>query len=141
MAQATLNKNQLATKADDMAVYNYDGTTREYLSESVAYLTVGMGFLSIYTPENSKENYAICRTAVFRCGNTLPIIEVKRCTTLKPGKRLAYPCRVIIRKVLPSWHQPRHRLVPVVSINASLEYLKRNVQYSGRIPEFYAMIA
>lgn len=65
MAKATLNRNGIATKAGEMAVYNYDGETREYLSTSVEYLAVGVGI-----PANSctdepvveKAGFAVCRT-------------------------------------------------------------------------------
>ncbi|EFO0123411.1 tail fiber assembly protein [Escherichia coli] len=66
MAKATLNRNGIATKAGEMAVYNYDGETREYLSTSVEYLAVGVGI-----PANSctdepvveKAGFAVCHKA------------------------------------------------------------------------------
>ncbi|MFB9085835.1 tail fiber assembly protein [Erwinia tracheiphila] len=66
MAKATLNKSGIATKAGDMAVYNYDGETREYLAESVEFLAVGVGIPAnscTDAPVDAKEGFAVCRTA------------------------------------------------------------------------------
>ncbi|HIF6257279.1 TPA: tail fiber assembly protein [Enterobacter ludwigii] len=68
MAKAKLNSERIATVAGDITVFNYDGETREYLSTSVEYLAVGVGLPAnscTDEPGESKENFAICRTADF----------------------------------------------------------------------------
>lgn len=68
MAQAKLNNELIATEAGDITVFNYDGETREYLSSSVEYLAVGVGIPASSctdAPGESKEGFAICRTADF----------------------------------------------------------------------------
>ena len=68
MAKAKLNSERIATVAGDITVFNYDGETREYLSTSVEYLAVGVGMPAnscTDEPGESKEDFAICRTADF----------------------------------------------------------------------------
>ncbi|HCP9909500.1 TPA: tail fiber assembly protein [Escherichia coli] len=68
MTHAELNKDQIATVAGNVTVFNYDGETREYLSSSVEYLAVGVGIPAnscIDAPGEKKEGFAICRTADF----------------------------------------------------------------------------
>lgn len=68
MTQAKLNSEFVATVAGEITVYNYDGETREYLSSSVEYLAVGVGLPAnscTDEPGESKEGFAICRTADF----------------------------------------------------------------------------
>nr|MWR70674.1 tail fiber assembly protein [Escherichia coli] len=43
MDNAVLNSELIATKAENITVYNYDGETREYISASTEYLAVGVG--------------------------------------------------------------------------------------------------
>lgn len=43
MDNAVLNSELIATKAGNIPVYNYDGETREYISTSNEYLSVGVG--------------------------------------------------------------------------------------------------
>lgn len=65
MAKATLNKNGIATKAGDITVYNYGGETREYLSATVEYLSVGVGIPASSctdVPVDEKDGFAVCRT-------------------------------------------------------------------------------
>ncbi|HEG1687070.1 TPA: tail fiber assembly protein [Enterobacter cloacae] len=68
MVKAKMNGEQIATAAGDVTVYNYDGETREYLSSSVEYLPEGVGIPAnscMDAPGESKEGFAICRTADF----------------------------------------------------------------------------
>lgn len=68
MTQAKLNNELIATEAGDITVFNYDDETREYLSSSVEYLAVGVGIPASSctdAPGESKEGFAICRTADF----------------------------------------------------------------------------
>lgn len=68
MVKAELNQDMIATVAGEITVYNFDGETREYLSSSVEYLTVGVGLPAnscTDAPGNSKTGFAICRTANF----------------------------------------------------------------------------
>lgn len=68
MTQAKLNSEFIATAPGDITVFNYDGETREYLSSSVEYLAVGVGLPAnscTDAPGESKDNFAICRTADF----------------------------------------------------------------------------
>lgn len=68
MAEAILDENMIATSAGDITVYNYDGDTREFLSSTVEYLAIGVGLPAnscIDAPGESKEGFAICRTADF----------------------------------------------------------------------------
>ncbi|HDS5356003.1 TPA: tail fiber assembly protein [Enterobacter kobei] len=68
MTQAKLNSEFIATVAGDITVFNYDGETGEYLSSSVEYLAVGVGIPAnscTDSPGESKEGFAICRTADF----------------------------------------------------------------------------
>lgn len=66
MARAKLNSELIATVAGDITVFNYDGTTREYVSSTVEYLAVGVGIPAsscIDAPEKEQDGLAICRTA------------------------------------------------------------------------------
>ncbi|WP_449553436.1 tail fiber assembly protein [Lelliottia amnigena] len=66
MTQAVLNKENIATTAGDITVFNYDSVTREYLFSTVEYLAVGVGIPAASctdAPGEEKESYAICRTA------------------------------------------------------------------------------
>lgn len=68
MVKAKMNDEQIATAAGDVTVFNYDGETREYLSSSVEYLPEGVGIPAnscMDAPGESKEGFAICRTADF----------------------------------------------------------------------------
>lgn len=65
MNNATLGKNNIATKAGKIIVYNYDETTREYIGYSTEYLPVGVGIPAnscTDAPEENKDGFAICRT-------------------------------------------------------------------------------
>lgn len=64
MTQAILNKQQIATVAGEFTVFNYDGTTGEYLSESSEYLAVGIGLPASScadAPPPAKKGFAVCR--------------------------------------------------------------------------------
>lgn len=66
MAKATLNKNGIASKAGDITIYNYNGMTREYLTSSVEFLSVGVGIPAnscTDAPVEAKDGFAVCRTA------------------------------------------------------------------------------
>lgn len=65
MNNAELNSELIATVEGNVTVYNYDGETREYLSASPEYLTVGVGIPAhscLDAPGSNKAGYAICRT-------------------------------------------------------------------------------
>ncbi|ELI6002502.1 TPA: tail fiber assembly protein [Escherichia coli] len=66
MAKAVLDKNNIATVAGDINVFNFDSCTREYLSSAVEHLAVGVG-LPAYSctdaPGNKKDGFAIRRNA------------------------------------------------------------------------------
>lgn len=62
---AILDKNNIATTAGDLTVYNYAADTREYLSSAVEYLAVGVGIpanSAIDKPPVKKKGKAVCRT-------------------------------------------------------------------------------
>ncbi|EMW2841528.1 TPA: tail fiber assembly protein [Yersinia enterocolitica] len=66
MAQAVLDKNNIAISAGDLSVYNYDEVTREYFASTVEYMAVGVGIPAnacIDAPPDSKSGFAVCRTA------------------------------------------------------------------------------
>ncbi|EJJ4035044.1 tail fiber assembly protein [Salmonella enterica] len=68
MSQAELNSELIAIASGEITVFNFDGETREYLSESVETLAVGVGIPAnscIDAPGNKKEGFVICRTANF----------------------------------------------------------------------------
>ncbi|MGG6004388.1 tail fiber assembly protein [Salmonella enterica] len=68
MVKAKLDSEFIAIEAGDITVFNYDEDMREYLSSSVEYLSVGVGIPAnscTDAPGESKEGYAICRTADF----------------------------------------------------------------------------
>lgn len=68
MGKAKLNSEFIATVAGDITVFNFNGETREYLSSSVEYLPVGVGIPAnscTDAPGESKEDFALCRTADF----------------------------------------------------------------------------
>ncbi len=63
---AILDKNNIATTAGDLTVYNYAADTREYLSSAVEYLAVGVGIpanSAVDEPPAKKKGKAICRNA------------------------------------------------------------------------------
>lgn len=65
MAKAQLNNELIAVVAGDITVFNYDGETREYLSSSVEFLSVGVGIPAnscIDAPGILKEGFTFCRT-------------------------------------------------------------------------------
>ncbi|MCB8812864.1 tail fiber assembly protein, partial [Escherichia coli] len=65
MRQAKLNSEFIATVAGDITVYNYDNTTREYISSSTEYLAVGVGipaYSCLDAPSTYKAGYTICRS-------------------------------------------------------------------------------
>ncbi|EJJ4035043.1 tail fiber assembly protein [Salmonella enterica] len=66
MSQAELNSELIATVAGDVTVFNFDGETREYLSSSVEYLSVGIGIPAnscVDAPGDIKDGFTVCRTA------------------------------------------------------------------------------
>ncbi|HDB9298202.1 tail fiber assembly protein [Escherichia coli] len=66
MGKAKLNSEFIATVAGDVTVFNYDGSTREYLFSTVEYLAEGVGLPAnscTDAPGASKEGFAICRDA------------------------------------------------------------------------------
>ncbi|MBS1206437.1 MAG: phage tail protein [Proteobacteria bacterium] len=66
MLTAVLDENRLATHAGEVTVYNYDATSREYLSTSVEYLAVGVGIpanAALDAPLSAKTGFAVCRNA------------------------------------------------------------------------------
>jgi len=68
MPKAELNSDLIAVVAGDITVFNYDGETREYLSSSVEYLTVGVGLPAnscTDAPGEAKSGSAICRAEDF----------------------------------------------------------------------------
>ncbi|QHM72992.1 tail fiber assembly protein [Mixta intestinalis] len=75
MAKAKLNSELVASVAGDITVFNFDSETREYLSASVEYLAVGVGIPAnscTDEPGESKEGFAICRTADFTAWEYVP---------------------------------------------------------------------
>ena len=75
MTQAKLNSEFIATVAGDITVYNYDNTTREYISSSTEYLAVGVGIPACSctdAPGAHKAGYAICRSADFNSWEYVP---------------------------------------------------------------------
>ncbi|SEK38454.1 virus tail fibre assembly protein, lambda gpK [Kosakonia sacchari] len=66
MLTAILDENRLATSAGEVTVYNYDATSREYLSTSVEYLAVGVGIpanAALDAPLSAKTGFAVFRNA------------------------------------------------------------------------------
>ncbi|HFD3209958.1 TPA: tail fiber assembly protein [Escherichia coli] len=73
--EITLDENRFATKAGYITVYNYDGSTREYIGSSVEYLTFGVGIPAhscVDAPVTHKAGYAICRSADFNSWEYVP---------------------------------------------------------------------
>ncbi|EMJ7031673.1 tail fiber assembly protein [Escherichia coli] len=65
MNNAILNNDLIAVQAGNVIVYNYDGETREYISESTEYLAVGVGIpvcSCLEAPGTHKDGYSICRS-------------------------------------------------------------------------------
>ncbi|MGY0154851.1 tail fiber assembly protein [Edwardsiella tarda] len=64
MVMAKLNDKQIAIVAGEIAVYNFDGDTREYLSPSNEYLPIGVGIpahSATDAPGVQRDGFAICR--------------------------------------------------------------------------------
>ncbi len=62
---AKLDKNNIATVAGNITVFNYHSETREYISSSVEFLPIGVGVPAhscIDAPDAPKQGYAICRS-------------------------------------------------------------------------------
>ncbi|WP_039057041.1 tail fiber assembly protein [Enterobacter sp. Bisph1] len=75
MSTATLNKNRLATETGEITVYNFNATTREYLSTSIEYLVVGVGIpanATLDAPLAAKEGYAVCRSTTNETWEYIP---------------------------------------------------------------------
>lgn len=65
MHAATL-ENGVAIVAGEVVVFNYDGRTREYISQSVEYLPVGVGIPAnacTDKPLVPKDDYVVCRNS------------------------------------------------------------------------------
>lgn len=65
MEQAILGKDGYALNDGEIIVHNYDGETREYISESTEYLAVGVGIPAhscLDAPGEYKDGYTICRS-------------------------------------------------------------------------------
>ncbi len=66
MTDAILDKNNIATQAGNITVYNFDGASREYISSSVEYLAVGIGIpanSAVDEPPMKNKGKAVCRKA------------------------------------------------------------------------------
>ncbi|WP_105266432.1 MULTISPECIES: tail fiber assembly protein [unclassified Escherichia] len=75
MDKAVLNSELIATKAGNITVYNYDGETREYISESTEYLAVGVGipaYSCLDAPGSYQSGYVSCRTLDLRSWEYVP---------------------------------------------------------------------
>lgn len=75
MDKAVLNSELIATKAGNITVYNYDGETREYISESTEYLAVGVGIPAhscLDAPGSYKSGYVSCRALDLRSWEYVP---------------------------------------------------------------------
>lgn len=62
--QTAVLENGFAVVAGEVVVFNYDGLTREYLSQSTEYLPVGVSIPTnacTDTPLAAKSGYAVCR--------------------------------------------------------------------------------
>ncbi|HCM9498378.1 TPA: tail fiber assembly protein [Enterobacter asburiae] len=65
MSKAELNSDHIAVVAGDITVFNYDDVTREYISESVEFLHVGVGipaYSCVDAPGKIKDGFTVCRT-------------------------------------------------------------------------------
>ena len=68
MTQAILDKDNIASTAGDITVFNYDGVTREYLFSTVEYLALCVGIPAASctdAPGIPQDGFAICRTEDF----------------------------------------------------------------------------
>lgn len=68
MENARLDKNFIALSAGHITVFNYDATTREYISSSDEYLAIGIGIPAnscVDAPGELRNGFAICRTEDF----------------------------------------------------------------------------
>jgi len=66
MTLAILNNKNIATSAGDVTIFNFNNSTREYLSTSVEYLVIGVGIPAsscVDIPLKNKDGYAVCRTS------------------------------------------------------------------------------
>jgi hypothetical protein len=82
MLTAILDENRLATRAGEVTVYNYDATSREYLSTAVEYLAVGVGIpanAALDAPLSAKARFAVCRNVT---GQTWEYIHDSRGETV-----------------------------------------------------------
>ncbi|EHR8019919.1 tail fiber assembly protein [Escherichia coli] len=75
MEQAILGKDGYALNAGEIIVHNYDGETREYISTSTEYLSVGVGIPAcscLDEPGAHKAGYAICRSVELNSWEYVP---------------------------------------------------------------------
>jgi len=66
MTHVILNNNGISISAGEITIYNFDGSTREFLSSSIIYLSVGVGIPAnscIDVPLLNKTGYAIFRSS------------------------------------------------------------------------------
>ncbi|NDK99369.1 tail fiber assembly protein [Photorhabdus bodei] len=66
MSKAILDKNNIAINSGNIIVFNYNASTREYLSSIDEYLSVGVGLPAnscIDAPPDTKEGYIACRSS------------------------------------------------------------------------------
>nr|DAZ68534.1 MAG TPA: tail fiber assembly protein [Caudoviricetes sp.] len=75
MEQAILGKDGYALNDGEIIVHNYDGETREYISTSTEYLSVGVGIPAcscLDAPGAHKAGYAICRSVELNSWEYVP---------------------------------------------------------------------
>ena len=66
MTTAIFNENQLASQAGTATVYNFDGTSREYIGSTVEYFAIGVGIpadSALDEPLAAKPGFAVRRNA------------------------------------------------------------------------------
>lgn len=91
MTPAKLNSELIATVAGEIAVFNFDKETREYLQSSVEFLAVGVGLPAnscTDKPIEKKEGYAVCRSANSGAWEYIPDHRGERIYSTVSGKEL-----------------------------------------------------
>lgn len=108
MDNAVLNSELIATKAGNIPVYNYDGETREYISTSNEYLSVGVGIPACSCLDAPAHIRLVMQSAVLQIlthGNMCQIIAVKSSITPKREMPKKSQLRVITLKIQPLSHR------------------------------------
>lgn len=136
MLNAVVEKG-FAIMAGEIVVFNYDGATREYLSQSTEYMAVGVGIPAnacMDKPLAAKSGYVVCRNSKLPGGSIWLITVAKPSGTSKRQKPLKSPRLMIIRLILRSKHHQHPTISGTVNAGRLIKQHKRRQKSRKQMP-------